>query len=296
MLALKLVDVEAIRSRGFIVAIDAVNSSGGLAVPALLRALGVKQVIPVNCEPDGIFSHNPEPLPEHLTELSEAVRAGGADLGFAVDPDVDRLAIVDEEGKMFGEEYTLVAVADYVLQHEPGNTVSNLSSSMALRDVTEAAGCSYQASAVGEVNVVALMKETAAVIGGEGNGGVIYPALHYGRDSLVGIALFLSHLARSGMSCSSLRAKYPDYHISKNKVVLTEDTDIDAILDALKEKYRDHELSTVDGLKITFGDRWAHLRKSNTEAIIRVYSEAPSEEAARELAMEVLAEISKINC
>ncbi len=294
ILALPLVDTEAIRRAGFRVAIDCVNSSGSIALPELLEKLGVKKVDEIFCEPNGDFPHNPEPLPENLTELSETVVSNKADLGFTVDPDVDRLAIINEDGSMFGEEYTLVAVADYVLQNTPGNTVSNMSSTMALKDVTEKHGGNYSASAVGEVNVVEMMKETNAVIGGEGNGGVIYPELHYGRDALVGIALFLSHLAKSGKKCSELRASYPAYFISKNKIQLKADTDVDDILEKIKSKYRDEEISTIDGLKIVFGKEWVHLRKSNTEPIIRIYSESRSEEAAKNLSNRLIAEIESL--
>ncbi len=281
---LPLIDLEAIKNAGFSIAVDAVNSTGGLAIPALLHALGVKAVYPLYCEPNGKFPHNPEPLAEHLTDIASLVRKKKASLGFVVDPDVDRLAIIDENGKMFGEEYTLVAVADYVLQNQKGNTVSNLSSSRALRDVTQNRGGQYQAAAVGEVNVVELMKETKAVIGGEGNGGVIYPDLHYGRDALVGIALFLTHLAKSGKSCSQLRSTYPEYHMSKNKMQLDVSTDVDALLKRLADYYAEEEITTIDGLKIDFENGWVHLRKSNTEPIIRIYSEAQTPEQAKALA------------
>lgn len=288
VLALKLVDVEAIKAANFTVTIDCVNSVGGLAIPALLEALGVKQVIPLYCEPNGHFPHNPEPLPEHLTEISNEMKSGNADVGFVVDPDVDRLAIVSEDGAMFGEEYTLVAIADYVLQHTPGSTVSNLSSSRALRDITNKYGQEYNASAVGEVNVVAKMKATNAVIGGEGNGGVIYPASHYGRDALVGIALFLSWLAKSGKKVSALRKQYPDYFISKNKIELTPEIDVDAILTNIKKKYQQYEVNEIDGVKIDFPTGWVHLRKSNTEAIIRIYSEAQTAAEADKFAKEMI--------
>jgi len=281
---LPLIDLEAIKNAGFSIAVDAVNSTGGLAIPALLHALGVKAVYPLYCEPNGKFPHNPEPLAEHLTDIASLVRKKKASLGFVVDPDVDRLAIIDENGKMFGEEYTLVAVADYVLQNQKGNTVSNLSSSRALRDVTQNRGGQYQAAAVGEVNVVELMKETKAVIGGEGNGGVIYPDLHYGRDALVGIALFLTHLAKSGKSCSQLHSTYPEYHMSKNKMQLDVSTDVDALLKRLADHYAEEEITTIDGLKIDFENGWVHLRKSNTEPIIRIYSEAQTPEQAKALA------------
>lgn len=293
VLAMPLVDVEAIHAAGFTVAIDCVNSTGGIFLPPLLLALGVKEVIEVNCKPDGHFPHNPEPLPENLKELSEAVVHSGAHVGFAVDPDVDRLAIISEDGSMFGEEYTLVAVADYVLKSNKGNTVSNLSSTRALRDVTEKAGGSYSAAAVGEVNVVELMKATHAVIGGEGNGGVIYPPLHFGRDALAGIALFLSHLAKSGMRCSGLRASYPEYVISKNKISLAPSMDVDRILDGIAEKYKDHPIHTIDGVRIEFGNEWVHLRKSNTEPIIRIYSESTDLQKADQLAHKLMDEIRK---
>lgn len=288
ILKLDLVDVQAIQNAGFKVAIDAVNSTGGIFIPALLKALGVAEVIELYCEPNGHFPHNPEPLPENLTEISEKVKATKADVGFVVDPDVDRLAIINEDGSMFGEEYTLVAVSDYVLQNTPGNTVSNLSSTRALRDITENRKGSYFASAVGEVNVVEMMKQQNAVIGGEGNGGVIYPASHYGRDALVGIALFLSSLAKSGKSCSELRAEFPNYVISKNKIQLTPDTDVDALLEELKEAYSAYEIDTRDGVKIYIGNEWVHLRKSNTEPIIRVYSESETLEKANQLAQQII--------
>ncbi|MBK9290826.1 MAG: phosphoglucosamine mutase [Bacteroidetes bacterium] len=282
-----LVDVDAIRKAGFVVVVDAVNSTGGLAVPRLLRALGVSEVHELYCTPDGRFPHNPEPLPEHLTDLAAMVVEKHAHLGISVDPDVDRLALVDEHGRMFGEEYTLVAVADYILQHTPGNTVSNLSSTRALADVTAKHGGRYSASAVGEVNVVEMMKATDAVIGGEGNGGVIWPALHYGRDALAGIALFLSHLAKSRLSCSALRKTYPDYHMSKNKVELTPGTDVDAVLRKVEEAFAGERINTIDGVKIDFDQGWVHLRKSNTEPIIRIYSEANTPENAEALARQV---------
>lgn len=295
VLALPLVDSAAIARAGFKVAVDAVNSTGGLAIPRLLRALGVKDVVELNCEPTGRFAHNPEPIPQNLTQISEVVAREKCDLGIVVDPDVDRLALVCETGEMFGEEYTLVSVADYVLQHTPGNTVSNLSSSRALRDVTHRySGCSYAASAVGEVNVTTLMKETHAVIGGEGNGGVIYPELHYGRDALVGVALFLTLLAKRGMKVSELRRSYPEYIISKNRKDLTPDMDVDALLAKVAALYRSRsgcEVSTVDGVKIDFADGWVHLRKSNTEPIIRIYSEAATEERANDLARQVMEQI-----
>jgi phosphomannomutase len=294
ILALPLVDVEAIAKADFKVVIDCVNSTGGIFVPALLAALGVKTVHQLFCEPDGKFPHNPEPLPENLIALSHEVLKKNADIGIAVDPDVDRLCFVCEDGNMFGEEYTLVAVADYVLQHNKGNTVSNLSSTRALRDVTEKAGGEYNAAAVGEVNVVNKMKETHAVIGGEGNGGVIYPELHYGRDALVGIALFLTHLAKSGKTVSALRASYPNYFISKNKITLTPEMDIDALLLKVEEKYQKQPHSTIDGLKIEFDKEWVHLRRSNTEPIIRIYSEGNSETVANNLANKIIADIKEI--
>ena len=288
VLKLKLVDTEAIRKKNFTVAIDCVNSVGGLAIPAILKAVGVTNIIELNCTPDGRFPHNPEPLPQHLTEISDLLKSGKADVGFVVDPDVDRLAIICENGEMFGEEYTLVSVADYILRHTPGNTVSNMSSTRALSDVTRAHGGEYSASAVGEVNVVAEMKRVHAVIGGEGNGGVIYPECHYGRDALVGIALFLSHLAHLNMKVSELRRTLPDYCISKNRIDLTPETDVDAILARVKELYRNERVNDRDGVKIDFADGWVHLRKSNTEPIIRVYSEAATMERANELAQQVM--------
>ena len=287
VLDLKLVDVEAIRKANFTVAVDAVNSIGGVAIPAMLEALGVKNIIRLNCTPDGHFAHNPEPIPQNLTQISDLMREGKADLGIVVDPDVDRLALICENGDMFGEEYTLVSVADYVLKHTPGNTVSNLSSSRALADVTRQYGGTYEASAVGEVNVTTLMRKNGAVIGGEGNGGVIYPAIHYGRDALVGVALFLSHLAHSGMKVSQLRKTYPDYYISKNRIDLTPDMDVDALLERIKRKYANERITTIDGVKIDFADGWVHLRKSNTEPIIRIYSEAHSVEEADKLAQMI---------
>ena len=294
VLDLDLVDVEAIRAAKFNVAVDAVNSVGGVAVPAMLKALGVAGVVEINCEPHGHFAHTPEPIPENLQETSAIIREKGVDVGFVVDPDVDRLAIINEDGSMFNEEYTLVAVADYVLGKTPGNTVSNLSSSRALRDITEKHHGRYAPSAVGEVNVTTLMKETGAVIGGEGNGGIIYPASHYGRDALVGIGLFLTHLAKSGKKCSELRAEYPNYFISKNKIQLTPDIDVDAVLAAMKEKYLHEQVNDVDGVKIDFADEWVHLRKSNTEPIIRVYSESKSMEKAEALARKIMDEIKAI--
>lgn len=294
ILDLELVDVEAIKNANFKIAIDCVNSSGGIFVPALLKALGVKTVFELYCEPDGKFPHNPEPLPENLTALAKEVTAKNADLGIAVDPDVDRLCFVCEDGNVFGEEYTLVAVADYILKNKKGNTVSNLSSTRALRDVTETAGGEYHASAVGEVNVVNLMKAKNAVIGGEGNGGVIYPESHYGRDALVGIALFLTHLAKYGQSISKLKASYPSYFISKNKITLTPEMDIDNLLLKVEEKYKAQPHSTIDGLKIEFDKQWVHLRRSNTEPIIRIYSEASSETAAEGLASKIISDIKLI--
>ena len=294
ILALPLVNTEAIRAAEFTVAIDAVNSVGGIVVPALLKALGVKNILPLYCTPDGHFPHNPEPLPEHLTDISRLVVEKKAHLGFVVDPDVDRLAIVCEDGSMFGEEYTLVAVADYVLRKTPGNTVSNLSSSRALKDVTEKYGYQYFASAVGEVNVVEKMKQVNAIIGGEGNGGVIYPALHYGRDALVGIALFLSHLAESKMSCSELRKKYPNYVISKNKIELTPGIDLDRILAAVKDEYKQYPQNDSDGLRIDFENEWVHLRRSNTEPIIRVYAESANAESAEKLANKVIDKVKAL--
>lgn len=282
-----MVDKGAIEKAGFSVAIDAVNSVGGIAMPALFKALGIKNIVEINCEPTGHFAHTPEPLPENLVETSATVKNSKVDVCFVVDPDVDRLVIINEDGTMFNEEYTLVAVSDYVLSQTPGNTVSNLSSSRALRDITEKHGCKYNSAAVGEVNVVAKMKETNAVIGGEGNGGVIYPASHNGRDSLVGAALFLTYLAKSGLKCSDLRKTYPDYFISKNKIELTPEIDVDAILASMKEKYSNEQVTDIDGVKIDFADSWVHLRKSNTEPIIRIYSEASSMEKANELANSI---------
>ena len=296
VLALKLVDTNAIRKANFKVAVDAVNSTGGIAIPRLLRALGVDNVVELNCDPTGHFAHNPEPIPQNLTQISDCVRQNHCDLGIVVDPDVDRLALVCETGDMFGEEYTLVSVADYVLQHTPGNTVSNLSSSRALRDVTQRySGCQYNAAAVGEVNVTTLMRQTHAVIGGEGNGGVIYPELHYGRDALVGVALFLTLLAKRGMKTSELRRTYPEYIISKNRKDLTPDMDVDALLAKVAKLYNGmqgvEKVTTIDGVKIDFADGWVHLRKSNTEPIIRIYSEAATETRANELAQQVMEQI-----
>ena len=294
ILRLPLVDIEAIKERNFKIAIDCVNSSGGIIVPRLLKALGVKNVTEIYCEPTGIFPHNPEPLPDNINYICNEVNHGQYDLGIVVDPDVDRLALVTEDGTPFGEEYTLVAVADYVLSHKPGNTVSNLSSSRALQDVTLKHGGDYAASAVGEVHVVQAMKDNNAVIGGEGNGGIIFPELHYGRDALVGIALFLSHLAKFGKSASMLRASYPSYHISKNKIELTPEIDVDNVLDKIKEKYSKQPTNDVDGVKIEFDKEWVHLRKSNTEPIIRIYSESDSLATAEHLANKIISDIKEI--
>lgn len=303
ILALSLVDVPAIRAARFKVVIDCVNSTGGIVVPQLLKALGVETIVELYCEPNGEFPHNPEPLPENLRDISKAVKKEKAHLGIVVDPDVDRLALVCEDGEMFGEEYTLVAVAEYVLNKrspsekaagKKSNTVSNLSSTRALRDVTEKHAGTYTASAVGEVNVVKMMKDTKAVIGGEGNGGVILPELHYGRDALAGIALFLSHLAKYGKTCSMLRSTYPDYHISKNKIELTPEINVDSILAGVQEKYRKQPVNTTDGVKIEFDREWVHLRKSNTEPIIRIYSESESETTADNLAKKIMADIREL--
>ena len=296
VLALDLVDVEAIRKAGFKVAIDCVNSVGGIVLPELLAQLGVGTVEKLYCEPTGDFQHNPEPLEKNLTDIMGLMKKADLDVAFVVDPDVDRLAIIDEKGNMYGEEYTLVTVADYILQHTPGNTVSNLSSTRALRDVTRKYGLEYNASAVGEVNVVTKMKDTGAVIGGEGNGGVIYPASHYGRDALVGIALFLTYLAKKQMTVSELRKTYPAYYMAKNRIDLTPDVDVDAILVKVKDIYANEEVNDIDGVKIDFPDKWVHLRKSNTEPIIRVYSEAGSPEEANaigEAVMKVVYGLSK---
>ncbi|MGO3156102.1 MAG: phosphoglucosamine mutase [Mesonia sp.] len=293
ILDLDLVDVEAVKNAKLKVVVDGVNSSGGIAIPRILEELGV-EVVKLYCEPTGEFPHNPEPLKEHLGDICELVVKENADLGVVVDPDVDRLAFIDEKGNIFGEEYTLVAVADYVLGKKGGNTVSNLSSSRALRDVTEKHGGSYQASAVGEVNVVQLMKDTDAIIGGEGNGGIIFPELHYGRDSLVGVALFLTYLAEKEIKVSELRATYPAYFMSKNKIQLTPGLDVDNILEKMAEKYAREEVSTIDGVKIDFPENWVHLRKSNTEPIIRIYTEAKSQEEATQLADKIIAEIKEI--
>ncbi len=294
ILELPLVDKDAIRKAEFKVAIDCVNSVGGISLVPLLKELGVKKILELYTEPTGDFPHNPEPLPENLTEISEMIKKKNADLGFVVDPDVDRLAIVMENGEMFGEEYTLVAVSDYILQQQKGNTVSNLSSTRALRDITQKYGGEYAASAVGEVNVVALMKEVNAVIGGEGNGGVIYPEIHYGRDALVGIALFLTFLAKSKMKCSELRKIYPEYYISKNKISLGPGLDVDNILLRIMEAYKDYNPNTIDGVKIDFENGWVHLRKSNTEPIIRIYAEGQSPDEADEYAKKLLKDINSM--
>ena len=293
VLALKLVDVEKVKARKFKVVVDAVNSIGGVVIPALLEKLGC-EVVKINCEPNGHFAHNPEPLPQNLTEISEVIVREGADLGVVVDPDVDRLALVNEDGTMFGEEYTLVAVADYILSHTKGNTCSNLSSSRALSDITKAHGGEYAASAVGEVNVVTKMKEVGAIIGGEGNGGVIYPELHYGRDALVGVALFLTYLAELNIPMTELRKKYPAYFASKNKIELTPAIDVDKVLATVKERYAHEQVNDIDGVKIDFAEHWVHLRKSNTEPIIRIYVEAKSQEFADEVAQQFIAEIQEI--
>lgn len=293
VLNLPLVDIDAIKAAKFKVVVDGVNSSGGIIIPRLLKLMGV-EVVELYCEPNGHFPHNPEPLKEHLTDISELVVKEKADLGIVVDPDVDRLAFVCEDGEMFGEEYTLVACADYVLSKTPGNTVSNMSSSRALRDVTKAHNGNYEASAVGEVNVVKLMKKNNAIIGGEGNGGIIYPELHYGRDSLVGVALFLTHLANKKMTVSALRASYPEYYMSKNKIELTPQIDVDGILVAMTDKYKHEDITTIDGVKIDFAENWVHLRKSNTEPIIRIYTEAANQEKADALAFRIIDEIKAI--
>lgn len=293
VLKLKLVDADKVSSAKFKVAVDAVNSTGGIAIPALLKRMDV-EVIELYCEPNGHFPHNPEPLKEHLTDICELMKKEKADLGIVVDPDVDRLAFIDENGEMFGEEYTLVACADYVLSKTPGNTVSNLSSSRALKDITEKHDGEYNASAVGEVNVVQLMKDSEAIIGGEGNGGIIYPEAHYGRDSLVGTALFLTYLAEKKESVSAIRASYPSYYMSKNKIQLTPDLDVDGVLKAVEKRHASEEISTVDGVKIDFPENWVHLRKSNTEPIIRIYTEAKSQQEADELAQKMISEIEQI--
>ena len=293
VLSMPTVDVEAVKARKLKVVVDAVNSIGGVVIPELLEAMGC-QVVKVNCEPTGEFAHNPEPLKENLTEISEVIRREGADLGVVVDPDVDRLALFCEDGEMFGEEYTLVAVADYILTLKKGSTVSNLSSSRALRDVTMAHGCTYTASAVGEVNVVEMMKATNAVIGGEGNGGVIYPELHYGRDSLVGVALFLTYFVKRNMTMSALRAIFPAYFASKNKIELTDKIDVDALLQEIKNRYKDEQVTDIDGVKIDFAEEWVHLRKSNTEPIVRIYTEAGTQAEADALAERFIAEMREI--
>jgi len=290
---LDLVDRESIKNAGLKIVVDCVNSVGGIVIPELLEALGVKEVVELYCSPTGIFPHNPEPVPENLTAISEKVKETGSDLGFVVDPDVDRLAIVDENGMMFGEEYTLVAVADYILNHKMGNTVSNLSSSMALKDITEQYGGKYFAAAVGEVNVVHVMKEKNAVIGGEGNGGVIYPDLHYGRDALVGIGLFLSHLVKSGKTCSALRAIYPDYHIIKRKIQLTPEINVDRLLEEVSSEYKKFPINSIDGVRIDFPNGWVHLRKSNTEPIIRLIAEGKTSGDALELSDMLMNRIDK---
>ncbi|WNJ16759.1 phosphoglucosamine mutase [Pontibacter sp. G13] len=292
ILALPLVDKYAVEKAKLKIVVDGVNSSGGIYVPQILEAMGIAEIVKINCEPSGWFSHNPEPLEKNLTEICDYIKANGADLGICVDPDVDRLVFIDNEGKMFGEEYTLVAVADYVLQHTKSAVVSNLSSSRALRDLAERHGCPYYASAVGEVNVVEIMKRRDALIGGEGNGGIIYPELHYGRDALVGIALFLSHLVKSGKTAAELRATYPNYFMAKEKIQLTPGMDIDGLLAAFKEKYKDEKVNDIDGVKVDFEESWVHLRKSNTEPIIRIYTEAKSQEAAQKLAQEVMEELA----
>lgn len=294
ILDLPLVNRDLIAAQKFKVAVDAVNSVGGIAVPALLRALGVEDIVEINCEPSGQFAHNPEPLPEHLGQIASEVKSSKCDLGIVVDPDVDRLALISDDAEMFGEEYTLVAVADYYLKHTPGPTVSNLSSTRALRDITEKAGQQYEASAVGEVNVVEKMKEIGAVIGGEGNGGIIVPELHYGRDALAGIALFLSHLAETGLSASALRATYPNYRMSKNKAELQAGTDVDGILEKIQKKYKKQPINTVDGVKIEFDKDWVHLRKSNTEPIIRIYAESDSINTAENLTRKILQDIGDL--
>lgn len=293
VLNLKLVDVDAVKQRKFKVVVDGVNSSGGIVIPALLEKMGV-EVVKLYCEPNGHFPHNPEPLKEHLTDICELVVKEQADFGIVVDPDVDRLAFISNDGEMFGEEYTLVAVADYVLSKTPGNTVSNMSSSRALKDVTERHGGMYEASAVGEVNVVELMKKNNAIIGGEGNGGIIYPEIHYGRDALVGVALFLTHLAHQELDVASLRATYPAYFMSKNKIELTPEINVDAILDAMQKRYANEKITTIDGVKIDLADSWVHLRKSNTEPIIRIYTEAPTQQQADELAEKIMNEMKGV--
>lgn len=293
VLNLKLVDVESVKKRNFKVVVDGVNSSGGIVIPSLLKRMGV-EVVELYCEPTGHFPHNPEPLKEHLKDICALVVKEKADFGIVVDPDVDRLAFISEDGEMFGEEYTLVAVADYVLSKTPGNTVSNMSSSRALRDITQKYNGIYEASAVGEVNVVELMKKNNAIIGGEGNGGIIYPETHYGRDALVGVALFLTHLSQQDQSVASLRASYPQYYMSKNKIELTPEIDVDLILEKMTAQYAQEEISTIDGVKIDFAEEWAHLRKSNTEPIIRIYTEAKTQKKADDLALRIIEEIKEI--
>ena len=294
ILSLPLVDKSLIKKADFTIAVDCVNSVGGIIIPKLLNALGVKKVIELFCEPNGLFPHNPEPLPENLKEISKTVLSQKADLGFVVDPDVDRLAIINEDGSMFGEEYTLVAVSEYILENKTGNTVSNLSSTKALRDITEKMNGKYTSAAVGEVNVVNEMKKTNAVIGGEGNGGIIYPELHYGRDALVGIALFLTHLAKKAVKCSELRKTYPNYHISKNKIELSDQNVIEKVLKQVQEEYKEYPVNTIDGVKIEFENEWVHLRKSNTEPIIRIYSESATEQDAEKLAGEIIKKIKSL--
>ncbi|RAR75379.1 phosphoglucosamine mutase [Flavobacterium aciduliphilum] len=293
VLNLPLVDAELVKTKKYKVVVDAVNSSGGIIIPNLLEQMGV-EVVKLYCEPNGHFPHNPEPLKEHLEDICKLVVEEQADFGIVVDPDVDRLAFISNDGEMFGEEYTLVAVADYVLSKTPGNTVSNMSSSRALRDITQKHNGNYQASAVGEVNVVELMKKTQAIIGGEGNGGIIYPELHYGRDSLVGVALFLTYLANQEKSVAELRASYPQYYMSKNKIELTPQIDVDAILEAMTARYKKEEINTIDGVKIDFATEWVHLRKSNTEPIIRIYTEAPTQQEADALAIRIIDEIKTV--
>ncbi len=294
ILALGLVDVETIKSKNYKVVIDCVNSTGGIALPELLYALGVKEVIELYCTPSGLFPHNPEPLPQNLSQLASDVKFHKAHLGIAVDPDVDRLCFVNDDGDFFGEEYTLVAIADYILKNKKGSTVSNLSSTRALRDITLKNGCKYFASAVGEVNVVKEMKKQKAVIGGEGNGGIIYPELHYGRDAMVGIALFLSHLAKSGKNSSILRSSYPNYYMSKSKIELNDNVDLDSIIEGIKAKYIKQNLITIDGLKIEFEDEWVHLRRSNTESIIRIYTESQSQSTSDFLAKKIIEDIKAL--
>ncbi|WKW45642.1 phosphoglucosamine mutase [Myroides sp. JBRI-B21084] len=293
VLNLKLVDAEAVKAKKFKVVVDGVNSSGGIVIPALLKKMGV-EVVELYCEPNGHFPHNPEPLKEHLMDICALVVKENADFGIVVDPDVDRLAFISNNGEMFGEEYTLVAVADYVLSKTPGNTVSNMSSSRALKDITEKHAGMYEASAVGEVNVVELMKKNNAIIGGEGNGGIIYPEIHYGRDALVGVALFLTHLAQQNLDVAALRATYPAYFMSKNKIELTPEINVDAILEEIQKRYANEKISTIDGVKIDLANSWVHLRKSNTEPIIRIYTEAPTQKAADELAEKILNEIQEV--